>query len=229
VAASWQKRGFSRRLSGIRVASPVSCAIVAFQNCRTSSYWAADQYRSSTSARLWQPPRSVGKTYDGSAIVVVVSNHGGRQLDCVAASLRALPEVVAAVNGRAEVLMDGGIRRGADIVKAICLGARAVLCGRAYAYGMAVSGEAGVRRALEMSHAPAVGVRFDRRVGSFVRERTSELVSRLNAGRKTHLPQRTASPTSVKQVASLRFENTSQTACLTDNSWNIYARHDQAV
>jgi isopentenyl diphosphate isomerase/L-lactate dehydrogenase-like FMN-dependent dehydrogenase len=51
---------------------------------------------------------------------VVVSNHGGRQLDCVAASLRALPEVVAAVNGRAEVLMDGGIRRGADIVKAIC-------------------------------------------------------------------------------------------------------------
>src|SRR5260370_12085743 len=60
---------------------------------------------------------------------VVVSNHGGRQLDGVAASLRALPEVVAAVNGRAEVLMDGGVRRGADIVKSICLGARAVLCG----------------------------------------------------------------------------------------------------
>jgi hypothetical protein len=69
VAASWQKRGFSRRLSGIRVGSPVSCAMVAFQNCRTSSYWAADQCRSSTSARLWQPPRSVGKTYVGSAIV----------------------------------------------------------------------------------------------------------------------------------------------------------------
>ena len=84
---------------------------------------------------------------------MVVSNHGGRQLDCVAASLRALPEVVAAVNGRAEVLMDGGIRRGADIVKAICLGARAVLCGRAYAYGLAVAGEAGVTRALEILRA----------------------------------------------------------------------------
>jgi L-lactate dehydrogenase (cytochrome) len=54
------------------------------------------------------------------------------------------------VNGRAEVLRDGGIRRGADIVKAICRGARAVLCGRAYAYGLAVSGEAGLRRALEI-------------------------------------------------------------------------------
>jgi len=84
---------------------------------------------------------------------VVVSNHGGRQLDGVAASLRALPEVAAAVNGRVEVLMDGGIRRGADIVKAICLGARAVLCGRAYAYGLAFAGEAGVTRALEILRA----------------------------------------------------------------------------
>jgi L-lactate dehydrogenase (cytochrome) len=87
------------------------------------------------------------------AAAVVVSNHGGRQLDGVAASLRALPEVVAAVNGRAEVLMDGGVRRGADIVKAICLGARAVLCGRAYAYGLAGSGEAGVAQALEILRA----------------------------------------------------------------------------
>src|SRR6266850_2296754 len=70
------------------------------------------------------------RAVDEGAAALVVSNHGGRQLDGVAASLRALPEVVAAVNGRAEVLMDGGIRRGADIVKAICLGARAVLCGR---------------------------------------------------------------------------------------------------
>ena len=84
------------------------------------------------------------------AAAVVVSNHGGRQLDCVPASLRALPEVVAAVNGRIEVLMDGGIRRGSDIVKAICMGARAVLCGRAYAYGLAAAGEAGVVRALEI-------------------------------------------------------------------------------
>ena len=87
---------------------------------------------------------------DQGAAAVVVSNHGGRQLDCVPASLRALPEVVKAVNGQAEVLMDGGIRRGTDIVKAICMGARAVLCGRAYAYGLAAAGEAGVARAIEI-------------------------------------------------------------------------------
>ena len=84
------------------------------------------------------------------ASAVVVSNHGGRQLDTVQASLRALPEIVSAVNGQIEVLMDGGIRRGADIVKAICLGARAVLCGRAYAYALAAAGQAGVARALEI-------------------------------------------------------------------------------
>jgi len=90
------------------------------------------------------------RALDEGAAAVVVSNHGGRQLDCVPASLRALPEVVKAVNGQAEVLMDGGIRRGTDIVKAICLGARAVLCGRAYAYGLAAAGEAGVTRAIEI-------------------------------------------------------------------------------
>jgi isopentenyl diphosphate isomerase/L-lactate dehydrogenase-like FMN-dependent dehydrogenase len=84
---------------------------------------------------------------------VVVSNHGGRQLDCVSPTLQALPEVVAAVNGRIEVLVDGGIRRGSDIVKALCLGARAVLIGRAYAYGLAAAGEPGVTRALEILRA----------------------------------------------------------------------------
>jgi isopentenyl diphosphate isomerase/L-lactate dehydrogenase-like FMN-dependent dehydrogenase len=87
---------------------------------------------------------------DEGAVAISVSNHGGRQLDGVPASLRALPEVVEAVKGRVEVLMDGGIRRGADIVKAICMGARAVLCGRAYAYGLAAAGEAGVDRAIEI-------------------------------------------------------------------------------
>jgi isopentenyl diphosphate isomerase/L-lactate dehydrogenase-like FMN-dependent dehydrogenase len=90
------------------------------------------------------------RAVDEGAAAVSVSNHGGRQLDCVPASLRALPEVVEAVNGQAEVLMDGGIRRGTDIAKAICLGARAVLCGRAYAYGLAAAGEAGVTRAIEI-------------------------------------------------------------------------------
>jgi L-lactate dehydrogenase (cytochrome) len=93
------------------------------------------------------------RAVDEGAAAISVSNHGGRQLDCVPASLRALPEVVAAVNGQIEVLMDGGIRRGADIVKALCLGARAVLCGRAYAYGLAASGEAGIARAIEILRA----------------------------------------------------------------------------
>jgi L-lactate dehydrogenase (cytochrome) len=84
------------------------------------------------------------------AAAIVVSNHGGRQLDGAPATLKVLPEVVAAVNGQAEVLMDGGVRRGSDIVKAICLGARAVLLGRAYAFGLSAAGRPGVTRALEI-------------------------------------------------------------------------------
>jgi L-lactate dehydrogenase (cytochrome) len=90
------------------------------------------------------------RAVDEGAAAVVVSNHGGRQLDSVSPTLRALPEVVAAVNGQIEVLMDGGVRRGADIVKAICLGACAVLIGRAYAYGLAAAGQPGVTRAIEI-------------------------------------------------------------------------------
>ena len=90
------------------------------------------------------------RAIDGGADGIVVSNHGGRQLDTVSATLRALPEVVAAVNGQAEVLMDGGVRRGTDVVKAICMGARAVLVGRAYAYGLGAAGHAGVVRALQI-------------------------------------------------------------------------------
>jgi isopentenyl diphosphate isomerase/L-lactate dehydrogenase-like FMN-dependent dehydrogenase len=88
------------------------------------------------------------RAVDEGVAAVDVSNHGGRQLDSVSSTLRALPEVVAAVGGRIEVFMDGGIRRGSDIVKAICLGARAVLVGRAYAYGLAAAGPSGVARAL---------------------------------------------------------------------------------
>jgi L-lactate dehydrogenase (cytochrome) len=81
---------------------------------------------------------------------LVVSNHGGRQLDGVAATIRALPEVVAAVGDRIEVLVDGGIRRGSDVVKALSLGAKAVLVGRAYAYGLGAAGGAGVARAIDI-------------------------------------------------------------------------------
>jgi L-lactate dehydrogenase (cytochrome) len=96
------------------------------------------------------------RAIDAGAEAVVVSNHGGRQLDGVPASLRALPEVIAAVNGRVEVLMDGGIRRGSDIVKALCLGARAVLVGRAYAWGLGAAGGPGVDRAIEILTADIV-------------------------------------------------------------------------
>jgi len=87
---------------------------------------------------------------DAGAHAIVVSNHGGRQLDGVSSTLRALPEVIAAVNGQVEVLLDSGIRRGSDVVKALCLGARAVLVGRAYAYGLGAAGEAGVARAIQI-------------------------------------------------------------------------------
>jgi isopentenyl diphosphate isomerase/L-lactate dehydrogenase-like FMN-dependent dehydrogenase len=93
------------------------------------------------------------RAVDEGAAAVSVSNHGGRQLDCLQASLRALPEVVAAVKGEIEVWMDGGVRRGSDVVKALCLGANAVLCGRAYAYGLAAAGEAGVDRAIQILRA----------------------------------------------------------------------------
>jgi isopentenyl diphosphate isomerase/L-lactate dehydrogenase-like FMN-dependent dehydrogenase len=88
---------------------------------------------------------------------VVVSNHGGRQLDGVAATIDALPEVVEAVGGRVEVIVDGGIRRGTDVVKALALGARAVLAGRAPLWGLAAAGEDGARHVLELLQAEILG------------------------------------------------------------------------
>ncbi|ABA21053.1 FMN-dependent alpha-hydroxy acid dehydrogenase [Trichormus variabilis ATCC 29413] len=84
------------------------------------------------------------------AKAIVVSNHGGRQLDGAIASLDALPEIVAAVNGKAEVLLDGGIRRGTDIIKALAIGAQAVLIGRPILWGLAVGGQAGVSHVISL-------------------------------------------------------------------------------
>ena len=93
------------------------------------------------------------RAVDIGAEAVVVSNHGGRQLDSVFPTIRALPEVVAAVGHQTEVMMDGGIRRGSDVIKALCLGARAVLIGRAYAYGMAAAGYPGIECAISILRA----------------------------------------------------------------------------
>lgn len=87
---------------------------------------------------------------------VIVSNHGGRQLDTSYPTARALPEVVRAINGQGVILMDGGIRRGSDVLKAICMGASAVLIGRAYAYGLMAEGREGVLRSIEILKADLV-------------------------------------------------------------------------
>jgi L-lactate dehydrogenase (cytochrome) len=79
---------------------------------------------------------------------VIVSNHGGRQLDTCYPTVRALPEVVRAAHGQGPVLVDGGIRRGGDMLKALCMGASACLVGRAYAYGLMAAGGVGVARAI---------------------------------------------------------------------------------
>jgi L-lactate dehydrogenase (cytochrome) len=84
---------------------------------------------------------------------IVVSNHGGRQLDGALSSAAALPAVVDAVAGRATVLMDGGVRSGLDVLRALALGAQGCLLGRAWAYALAAGGEAGVTRALQIIRA----------------------------------------------------------------------------
>lgn len=95
-------------------------------------------------------PEDAALAVEHGADAVIVSNHGGRQLDCAEPTLLALPRVAEAVSGRIPVLMDGGIRRGTDVVKALALGARAVLIGRPALWGLAVGGQAGVERVLEM-------------------------------------------------------------------------------
>ncbi len=93
-------------------------------------------------------PDDAVRSLEHGAAGVIVSNHGGRQLDTAVASIRALPRVAEAMAGRGELLVDGGVRRGTDIVKALALGARAVLLGRPILWGLAVDGESGVRSVL---------------------------------------------------------------------------------
>jgi L-lactate dehydrogenase (cytochrome) len=95
-------------------------------------------------------PDDARRAVDIGATAISVSNHGGNNLDSTPASVRALPNVVDAVGDQIEVLLDGGIRRGSDVVKAVALGAKAVMIGRAYLWGMAANGEAGVINVLQI-------------------------------------------------------------------------------
>ena len=132
----------------------------------TLSQWIAGQFDPTLS---WKDVEWVKKLWGGKLVLkgildaddakiaaqsgadaIVVSNHGGRQLDGAVSSIRALPEIVDAVNSKIEVWLDGGIRSGQDVLKALALGARAVLIGRAYAYGLGALGERGVTLALEL-------------------------------------------------------------------------------
>jgi L-lactate dehydrogenase (cytochrome) len=128
----------------VDVASALASATVTWEDLR----WIRELWSGPIVVKGLLTGEDARRAVDVGAAAVVVSNHGGRQLDSVSATLRALPEIVAAANGQVEVLMDGGVRRGSDIIKALCLGARAVLIGRAYAYGLAAAGPAGVARAL---------------------------------------------------------------------------------
>jgi L-lactate dehydrogenase (cytochrome) len=112
--------------------------------------WIRDRWKGPIVVKGVHIGEDARRAIDEGADAIVVSNHGGRQLDGVHPTLRALPEIVDAAGGRVDVLLDGGIRRGSDVVKAVALGAKAVLVGRAYAYGLGAAGEAGVARAIEI-------------------------------------------------------------------------------
>lgn len=112
--------------------------------------WIRNRWRGKLVVKGVQRAEEVEQIVSVGAEAVVVSNHGGRNLDTVRPTVRILPEVVAAAAGRVEVLLDGGIRRGSDVVKALALGATACLVGRPYMFGLGVGGEAGVARVLQI-------------------------------------------------------------------------------
>ncbi|MSO48392.1 MAG: alpha-hydroxy-acid oxidizing protein [Acidobacteria bacterium] len=128
----------------------VGAALEQSMTCWDDLRWIRDAWGGPIVVKGVHTADDARRAIDGGASAVVVSNHGGRQLDGVAATIQVLPEVVAAVDGRVEVLLDGGIKRGGDVVKALCLGARAVLIGRAYAYGLGAAGGAGVACAIDI-------------------------------------------------------------------------------
>ena len=142
--------------SGPMPYADVGAALEASMVCWDDLRWIRDAWQGKVVVKGVHTADDARRAIAGGADAVVVSNHGGRQLDGVAATIKVLPEVVSAVNGQVEVLLDGGIRRGGDVVKALCLGARAVLIGRAYAYGLGAGGGAGVTRAIDILRSDVV-------------------------------------------------------------------------
>lgn len=112
--------------------------------------WVASQTKLPVGIKGVVAPEDARLAIDHGVKIVVVSNHGGRQLDHAIASLDALPDIAEAAEGKLEILLDGGVRRGTDVIKALALGAKAVMIGRPYVYGLAMDGQAGVERVLEM-------------------------------------------------------------------------------
>jgi len=128
------------------IANQLSAAAVSWDDI----VWIADAWGGPIVVKGVHTAADARRAVGAGANAIVVSNHGGRQLDGVAPTLRVLPEVVEAVGKQVDVLIDGGIRRGADIAKALALGAKAILVGRAYAYGLGAAGGKGVALAIEI-------------------------------------------------------------------------------
>jgi len=112
--------------------------------------WLRDNWDGNLAIKGISTPEDAQRCLGIGANAVWVSNHGGRQLDTAPATIDMLPGIAEAVAGKAEIILDGGVRRGSDVVKALALGANAVAIGRAYLYGLGAGGERGVRRALEI-------------------------------------------------------------------------------
>src|SRR6185295_1888419 len=142
--------------SGPMAAIDVGAALESAQVSWTDLAWIRDQWNGPIVIKGVMTVDDARRSVDAGAAGIVVSTHAGRQLDGVAGSLRVLPGIVEAVGTKTEVLFDGGIRRGSDVVKAIGLGAKAVLLGRGYAYGMAAAGDAGIERAIEIFRADII-------------------------------------------------------------------------
>jgi L-lactate dehydrogenase (cytochrome) len=142
--------------SGPLAAIDVGAALESAQVSWTDLKWIRELWNGPIVMKGVMTADDARRSVDHGAQGIVVSTHAGRQLDSVAGSLRVLPGVLEAVGDKIDVIFDGGIRRGADVVKAMAMGAKAVILGRGYAYGMAAAGDAGIERALQIFEADIV-------------------------------------------------------------------------